>query len=93
MPKAKHLIQQAIENLMHERTMFVIAHRFSTIISADRIVVMERGQIAAVGNHDELLRTSEAYHSLYDRQMFGTNAPAFSEKVPVNFEERYQADS
>ena len=59
--ESEHLIQQAIEGLMANRTMFVIAHRLNTIQHADRIVVMDRGRGAAVGGHAELLRTSEAY--------------------------------
>jgi ABC-type multidrug transport system fused ATPase/permease subunit len=49
----------------------VIAHRFSTILSADTIVVMERGKIIAQGKHDELLNTSEIYQQLYERQLIG----------------------
>ena len=54
---------------MHERTTFVIAHRFSTILSADTIVVMERGQIVGQGKHEELLATCETYQQLYERQL------------------------
>jgi subfamily B ATP-binding cassette protein MsbA len=68
--ESEHLIQQAIESLMHERTTFVIAHRFSTITSADEIVVMDRGQIVGRGKHDQLVRTCETYQQLYERQLF-----------------------
>ena len=72
--ESEHLIQQAIESLMHERTTFVIAHRFSTILSADTIVVMDRGRIVGQGKHEELLATCETYQQLYERQLFA--APA-----------------
>jgi ATP-binding cassette, subfamily B, bacterial MsbA len=68
--ESEHLIQQAIESLMHERTTFVIAHRFSTILSADMIVVMDRGQIVGVGSHQELLAACPTYRQLYERQLF-----------------------
>lgn len=69
--ESEHLIQQAIEQLMHERTTFIIAHRFSTILSADRIVVMERGKIVGQGQHDELLVKCPTYQQLYERQLVG----------------------
>ncbi len=68
--ESEHLIQQAVESLMHDRTMFVIAHRLNTIKHADRIVVMDRGQVVAAGKHEDLLNTSEAYNNLYERQLF-----------------------
>jgi ABC-type multidrug transport system fused ATPase/permease subunit len=67
--ESEHLIQRAIESIMHERTTFVIAHRFSTILSADTIVVMERGRIVGQGKHEELLATCETYAQLYERQL------------------------
>ena len=72
--ESEHLIQQAIEGLMHERTTFVIAHRFSTIQSADTIVVMDRGRVVGQGCHEDLLRTCETYQQLYERQLFGSSA-------------------
>jgi ATP-binding cassette subfamily B protein len=53
---------------MAERTSFVIAHRLSTIKRADRILVIEDGQIAEMGTHQELLRAKGHYHQLYTRQ-------------------------
>jgi ATP-binding cassette, subfamily B, bacterial MsbA len=70
--ESEQLIQQAIDGLIHEgpRTTFVIAHRFSTIQSADVIVVMERGQIVGQGRHEELLASCVTYQQLYERQMY-----------------------
>ena len=72
--ESEALIQKAIDSLMHERTTFVIAHRFSTILSADEIVVMDRGRIVGQGRHEELLRNCETYQQLYERQLIA--APA-----------------
>ncbi len=65
--ESEHLIQQAIESLMHERTTFVIAHRFSTILSADTIVVVDKGRVVGQGRHKELLVTCPTYKQLYER--------------------------
>jgi ABC-type multidrug transport system fused ATPase/permease subunit len=71
--ESEHLIQQAIESIMHERTTFVIAHRFSTILSADTIVVMDRGRIIGQGKHAELIKTCPTYRHLYERQLGGSD--------------------
>jgi subfamily B ATP-binding cassette protein MsbA len=60
------LVQKALETLMKERTTIVIAHRLSTIRNADRIVVLERGEIAAIGNHEELMSMNDTYMRLYN---------------------------
>jgi len=68
------LVQEAIEHLMKERTTFVIAHRLSTIRNADKIIVMNKGQIVQQGKHDELLNDENGiYKKLYELQ-FRTQA-------------------
>jgi ABC-type multidrug transport system fused ATPase/permease subunit len=62
-------IHKAIEEIMHDRTSFVIAHRFSTIIAANLIVVMNDGRIVAKGQHEELMQICPLYQSLYETQL------------------------
>ncbi|MEA3226997.1 MAG: ABC transporter ATP-binding protein, partial [Planctomycetota bacterium] len=62
-------IHNAIEAVMRNRTTFIIAHRFSTVISADVIVVMNDGRIVAQGQHAELIQTCRLYQSLYETQL------------------------
>ena len=64
-------INEALAELMANRTTFVIAHRLSTVVNADQIVVMEDGRIASIGKHDELLKTSDAYRVLCRTQLHG----------------------
>lgn len=67
--KAEAIVQKAIENLMQDKTVFVIAHRLSTIRNADKIVVINQGEIVELGTHEELLNiTNGAYKSLYEMQ-------------------------
>jgi len=62
-------IQHALDYLMHGRTSFVIAQRLSTVMNADQILVLERGQIVARGKHAELLEASEIYAEIYSSQL------------------------
>jgi subfamily B ATP-binding cassette protein MsbA len=59
------LIQDALERLMKGRTSFIIAHRLSTIHNADRIIVMDRGQLVESGTHAQLMQKEGLYHKLY----------------------------
>ena len=62
-------IQEAIKNLIKDRTTLVIAHRLSTIIKSKKIYVLNQGSIVAEGSHDELLKSSEIYKNFYDKQI------------------------
>ena len=67
--KSEAVVQKAIENLMHDKTVFVVAHRLSTIRHASKIVVINQGEIVEVGTHDELINIEcGAYKLLYDMQ-------------------------
>lgn len=66
--ESEHLIQEALGNLRQGRTTVVIAHRLSTVRSADRILVIEAGRIAERGTHDELIRRGGLYRKLYELQ-------------------------
>ncbi|MFC2423562.1 MAG: ABC transporter ATP-binding protein [Fusobacterium polymorphum] len=66
--ESEKLVQEALDSLMEGRTTFVIAHRLSTIVRADKIVVMENGEIKEMGTHSELIATNGIYKNLYDIQ-------------------------
>lgn len=66
--ESERLVQDALDKLMTNRTTFVIAHRLSTILHADKIVVMENGEIMEVGTHNELLNKKGIYTKLYETQ-------------------------
>jgi len=65
------LIQEALENVMQNRTSFIIAQRISSVLKADKILVLERGRIVAEGPHHELIETSEIYREIYNSQLGG----------------------
>jgi subfamily B ATP-binding cassette protein MsbA len=68
--ESERLVQQALENLMKNRTSIVIAHRLSTIQFADEIIVLQSGEIVERGTHNELLERNGIYRKLYDLQSF-----------------------
>jgi len=70
------LIQDALAELMKERTSFVIAQRISTVLNADKILVLDDGKVAAEGTHRELLMSSPIYREIYDSQL-GNGAMAY----------------
>ena len=71
--ESERIVQKALDNLMVGRTSFVIAHRLSTVLGADAIVVLNDGKIEAMGRHDEIIKTSPTYKKLYEMQ-FGKAA-------------------
>jgi ATP-binding cassette subfamily B protein len=64
-------IEEALEQLMKESTNFIIAQRISTVLKADKILVLENGKIAAEGDHGQLMETSPIYQDIYDSQLGG----------------------
>ncbi len=73
--ESEALVQTALHNLMTGRTVFVIAHRLSTVRRADRIVVIENGAIADIGAHEELMTRLGTYRRLYELQFANADAP------------------
>ena len=66
--ESEQMVQGALNNLMQNRTTFVIAHRLSTILNADRILVLDKGEIVEQGSHDELVARDGLYNKLYSMQ-------------------------
>lgn len=88
---SEHLIQEAMREAMVGKTVIAIAHRLSTVMDMDRLIVLQRGVIVADGSHPELLRRGGLYAELWRRQSGGFNPVASPE--PEALEEDFQATS
>jgi subfamily B ATP-binding cassette protein MsbA len=84
--ESEALVQSALHNLMSGRTVFVIAHRLTTVRHADRIVVLEHGRITDSGSHEDLLARLGTYRKLYELQFMDLE-PKMSEEPAVAFRE------
>jgi subfamily B ATP-binding cassette protein MsbA len=81
--ESEMLVQEALANLMLNRTSFVIAHRLSTVRRADAIVVLEQGLVVETGTHDELMARGGAYAKLYDLQLLDEPGDEGEPRLPV----------
>lgn len=72
------LIQASLQELLKNRTTFVIAHRLSTVVNADKILVLDKGRLVEAGNHRELLQQRGVYFAMFERQRRGADADAHS---------------
>ena len=66
--ESEHLVKEALERLMEGRTTIVIAHRLSTVVNADRVVVLDRGRVVEQGRHAELMSRGGLYKRLVEKQ-------------------------
>ena len=82
----EHQIQEALKKVSENRTTLVIAHRLSTVVDADEIIVLDKGQVAERGTHEKLLRKQGIYHAMWNRQRQADEAREIlkqTEEVPL----------
>lgn len=82
--ESEKLVQDALEAAMKGRTVILIAHRMSTIVNADMIVVVQNGQVTETGTHSNLLQTSKFYFNLFSMQNISTEGESRSVLTPVH---------
>ncbi|MDC3413423.1 ABC transporter ATP-binding protein/permease [Aquibacillus sp. 3ASR75-11] len=80
--ESEHLIQEALEKLASERTTFIVAHRLATITHADRIILIENGEIKEEGTHRELMKRKGSYYNLYQVQQLDDTSGVTGGKAP-----------
>jgi ABC-type multidrug transport system ATPase subunit len=71
--ESEHLVKEALDRLMHGRTVLIVAHRLSTVRAAASVFVITAGELAGSGTHDELLRSNELYARLVQRQLMAAD--------------------
>ncbi len=85
---SENLVTEALTNLMTGRTTFIIAHRFSTVLSANKIIVLDQGKVEAIGSHAELYLSSPIYRHLFDKQLISRKEEktpfALAEGMPIS---------
>lgn len=74
--ESEHVVQQALNNIMREHTVLVIAHRLSTVEKADNIIVIDQGCVVEQGSHTQLMATGGLYYKLVQRQILGIETGA-----------------
>ena len=84
-------IQKALDNLVHGRTTIAIAHRLSTLHKANRLVVLDKGEIVEIGNHDELMAKGGAYYRLYQAQARNVDKDMSDADESVQIEKKLSA--
>ncbi len=79
--RSESLIQEALENLMADRTTLIIAHRLSTVRNADKIIVLDKGKVIETGTHDALMRNENLYYNLYTLKMLEIQSPSAEDSL------------
>jgi ABC-type multidrug transport system fused ATPase/permease subunit len=82
--ESEQLVREALERIARGRTVFIIAHRLSSVWRADKIVVIEDGELIQLGNHQDLVASNGVYRKLYSLQLSHPGAPHGSESIGIS---------